>query len=470
MADPSDQPKIDFSALSAVIAEGYQEAAIVQPGPPIEIFGQRAAPTIVFTPLQQTSGKFYYECKTHTGGYMQLGWAGKNFNADVNKGKGAGDDAHSWAYDGYRCLKWHDNKKEKYGQKWNAGDVIGIAVDIEGAKISFTLNGVDMETAFDGVNFKGDAVYPCITLLRGERVTVHLGVEGNPFCHDPPSGFKPLTITQDVSRKDDDDYSKFASHAVIINMGLSEGSFFGSFPGEIMVTMMRRGLDYEKKKNAMLGAGYDATIAKTELEEFDFPSKLAHCDPMGLSRDEVLALICYTLEKPPVYRYFNNDNRKGYAGDGKDFPILSYLLKEACRKILASCPKPERTRDLYRGTSIPFSASVGQIVRFGAYTSSTQSKKVADEFRVKQGSSGTQFVITSKLGAPIKFLSAYPEEEEVLIPPYETFEVVKVEGTECIYMKSIVPDDLVDGYVDKGVGIYNVEYLGDKFKQLKVEN
>ena len=36
-------------------------------------------------------------------------------------------------------------------------------------------------------------------------------------------------------------------------------------------------------------------------------------------------------------------------------------------------------------------------------------------------------------------------------------------------MKSIVPDDLVDGYVDKGVGIYNVEYLGE-LKQLKVEN
>ncbi|XP_072042240.1 uncharacterized protein [Amphiura filiformis] len=467
MADTSTRPTIDFSSLVEVLQEGYQEAAIVQPGPPIEIFAQRAAPTVIFKPLQQTSGKYYYECKTHTGGYMQIGWADQNFKPKITEGKGVGDDAHSWAYDGYRCLKWHDNKKQQYGQKWKADDVIGIAVDVDAAKISFSLNGADLGIAFEGVTFKG-GIYPCITLLRGERISLYFGLEGNPFCHKPSSGFVPLTITEDATSADTE-FNKFSSHATVISMGLSEGSFSDSFAGEIMVTMMGRGLDYEKKKNALVGAGYDATLIKTELKEFDFASKLTHCDAIGLTRNEVLAIICYTLEKPPVYRYFNSDNRKGYAADGIDFPILWYLLKEACRKTLASFPKTERTKDLYRGTSVPFSASPGQIIRFGAFTSATQSKKVADEFQNQQNTTGTQFVITSKLGAPIKFLSAYPEEEEVLIPPYEAFEVVSVEGTARIFVKSAVPDELVDEYINGGGSVYGMKYLENKLEQLKLD-
>lgn len=57
-------------------AENYQEAAIILEGPPIEIFAQRTAPTVVMKPLRQRHGKFYFECKTNTGGYMQLGSMG----------------------------------------------------------------------------------------------------------------------------------------------------------------------------------------------------------------------------------------------------------------------------------------------------------------------------------------------------------------------------------------------------------
>ena len=56
-----------FASVAEVMDTVYQEAAIILPGPPIQILAQRAAPTIVLKTMQQTHGKFYYECKTYTG-------------------------------------------------------------------------------------------------------------------------------------------------------------------------------------------------------------------------------------------------------------------------------------------------------------------------------------------------------------------------------------------------------------------
>ena len=440
--------EIDFKSLATVEgAENYQEAAIILEGPPIEIFAQRAAPTVVLKPLRQTQGKFYFECKTNTGGYMQLGWADESFRAIAVEGKGCGDDEHSWAFDGMRCLKWHNNHKEQYGRHWKAGDVICVAINLDEKEISFGLNGDwggEMGRAFSGVSFEGD-VYPCLSLMRGERVQINLGTQTNPFACTPPDGFLPLTVTHpaDTSQAE---YSRFSSFSHVIQMGLSENSFTVSFPGEIMVKMMGRGLQYEGKKNALIHAGYEETLKKWKENRESIESELGRA---GLTNDEVFAIICYTLEKPPVYRHFNGDTRKRYTGDGMDFPILSYLLREACRKLLAATPRENRTRIVYRGVSIPFGAEPGQIVRFGSYTSTTGSTSVAEDFQ--KNSTGTQFVIVTKIGASIKMLSAFPEEDEILIPPYEVFRVHRAEEAPSrIYLASCFEDEFVDRYVLDG--------------------
>lgn len=448
---------LDYNNLATVVgAEYFQEAAIILAGPPIEMFAQRGAPTVVLKPLRQASGKFYYECKTATAGYMQLGWADEDFQAIADQGKGCGDDAHSWAYDGKRCLKWHENKKEKYGEAWSAGDIIGIAIDIDQRQITFSLNGKDLGEAFKNISISG-AVYPCMSLARGERVQIFLGNESDPFHHQPPAGFLPLTITFPPEVIKEDPYNKFSSRANVINMGLAEHSFNVSFPGEMMVTMMRRGLDYEAKKNALIHGGYEETLKKWQ----QIKDTLGNIDNIGLTKDEIYAIICYTLQKPPVYRYFNGDARKGYGGDGMDFPILTYLLREACRKILATTPKEERTKIVYRGNSVPFAAEVGQKVRFGSYTSTTANRKVADEFQ--KTSTGTQFVIVTKIGAPIKMLSVFPEEEEVLLPPYEIYRIHRIEESpSVIHLASVFEDDFVERYVADGNTVYEANNMAKK--------
>lgn len=452
--------EIDFKSLAKVEgANNYQEAAIILGGPPIEIFAQRVAPTVVLKPLRQTHGKFYFECKTNTGGYMQLGWADESFQASAIDGKGCGDDEHSWAYDGMRCLKWHNNQKDQYGRRWKAGDVICIAVNLEDKEVSFGLNGEwddKMGIAFTGISFAG-GVYPCLSLLRGERVQINLGVKTNPFIFTPPKGFLPLTLTHPIQTSD---CSRFATFARVIKMDLSKDSFTVSFPGQIMVEVMGRGLAYEGKKNAMIHAGIEQTL-KTWEEKKDWIQAELGC--AGLTNDEIYAIICYTLENPPVYRYFNSDTRKGNAADGMDFPILSFLLREACRKILAVTPKENRTRIVYRGVTINFAAEPGQIVRFGSYTSTTGNISVAEDFQ--KNSSGTQFVIVTKIGASIKSLSAFPEEDEILIPPYEVFKVHRIEETPSrIYLSSCFDEDFVERYVLDGNMVNEAEAFVRKLK------
>lgn len=87
-----------------------------------------------------------------TGGLAQFGWSTKDHQPDASKyarahiaccsiarstralrGRGCGDDAHSWGYDGFRGLKWHNGRSELYGGKeaWRPGDIIGCAVDLD---------------------------------------------------------------------------------------------------------------------------------------------------------------------------------------------------------------------------------------------------------------------------------------------------------------------------------------------------
>lgn len=295
--------------------------------------------------------------------------------------------------------------------------------------------------------------------MIGERVQIHIGNEANPFVFAPPEGFLPLTVTHSV-KISESDYGKFSSFARVIQMGFSEESFTASFPGEIMVKMMGRGLAYEGKKNAMIQAGYEQTLKTWEEKK---ESVQAELDRAGLTNDEIYAIICYTLEKPPVYRYFNSDTRKGYSGDGMDFPILSYLLRESCRKLLAATPKDNRTRTVYRGVTVNFAAEPGQIIRFGSYTSTTGNISVAEEFQ--KNSNGTQFVIVTKIGASVKALSAFPEEDEVLIPPYEIFKVHRIEETPSrIYLSSFFDDNFVERYVLDGNVVNEAEALVKKYK------
>ncbi|KNC46353.1 E3 ubiquitin-protein ligase RNF123 [Thecamonas trahens ATCC 50062] len=135
------------------------------------------------------ASKWMYEVVLETEGVMQIGWAtmGCKFTTE----EGVGDSPDSYAYDGSRVRKWNCASYE-YGERWKAGDVIGVAIDLDDGTISFYRNGLDLGVAFTDVAFAapGMAYFPSVSLSRHERVWVNLGA--SPFRFAVP-GYAPLS-------------------------------------------------------------------------------------------------------------------------------------------------------------------------------------------------------------------------------------------------------------------------------------
>ncbi|XP_042259647.1 T-cell ecto-ADP-ribosyltransferase 1-like [Thunnus maccoyii] len=74
----------------------------------------------------------------------------------------------------------------------------------------------------------------------------------------------------------------------------------------------------------------------------------------------------------------------------------------------------------YRRTNVAFTGNVNDIIRFGIFASSS---KRTDLTRF---GSKTCFKIKTCSGAYLKNYSWFPKEEEVLIPPYETFNITNI--------------------------------------------
>lgn len=135
------------------------------------------------------SGKWYYEINLTTAGCMQFGWVDLAYEGSADQGQGVGDDAHSWAYDGWRKLKWHD-LSTSWGSKWSPGDVIGVAVDMDNLTMTFSLNGfteeIGMGLAFSNFSFHG-GVYPCASFNRNEKFQFNFGYSSFKFM---PEGYR----------------------------------------------------------------------------------------------------------------------------------------------------------------------------------------------------------------------------------------------------------------------------------------
>lgn len=128
---------------------------------------------------------FCYEAEVVTDGVMQVGWAEDRFVASMEAGDGVGDNVHSWAFDGARCLKWN-GESEVYGKPWSAGDVVRATVTLAAtataeaggelctATFAFSLNGEELGTAFTTPLARSVHLFPALSLEAGEVVRVGL--------------------------------------------------------------------------------------------------------------------------------------------------------------------------------------------------------------------------------------------------------------------------------------------------------
>ncbi|NXB77381.1 NRT2 ribosyltransferase, partial [Donacobius atricapilla] len=187
------------------------------------------------------------------------------------------------------------------------------------------------------------------------------------------------------------------------------------------------------------GCGPAMTTALTALNRFEFlrnphfawfwPQAAAewhkrgsHVSPLA-SPAQAIALMAYTMSD--LYREFNAAVRVAGRSpqqyrDNFHFKTLHFLLTQALETLRHA--QNRQCRRVFRGVQdVHYIARRGQRVRFGQFTSTSLSNETAQTY-----GTDTIFQVQTCHGVNIRQFSMYPEEEEVLIPPFETFEVTEV--------------------------------------------
>ncbi|XP_073324109.1 ecto-ADP-ribosyltransferase 5-like [Pagrus major] len=145
--------------------------------------------------------------------------------------------------------------------------------------------------------------------------------------------------------------------------------------------------------------------------------KLEHREDKALTIDHLQAICAYTDDN--MYKMFNDAVRtQGSLYDSSfKFHSLHFLLISAIQ-ILKSDGYCHTT---YRRSDVRFTGKVNDRIRFGSFASSSFRTYLTDFGH------GTCFKIETCLGAPLKNYSVYDDTEaEVLIPPYEVFNITEI--------------------------------------------
>ncbi|XP_070780372.1 ecto-ADP-ribosyltransferase 5-like [Enoplosus armatus] len=148
--------------------------------------------------------------------------------------------------------------------------------------------------------------------------------------------------------------------------------------------------------------------------------KLEHEDrgDEALTKDHKQAICVYTSDDLKFYEKFNEAVRTNKSIYGTSFPYhsLHFWLTSAIQILNNN----KNCLITYRRTNTKFSGNVNQIIRFGFFASSSREPNLTNFGKT------TCFKIKTCSGA---FLKKYPrlkdKEQEVLIPPYEKFNITK---------------------------------------------
>lgn len=145
--------------------------------------------------LAKNKGRWYYEAVLGRGiEETHVGWATRDFNAQAH----VGQDEHGWAADGLRHFFWNNGPtRVKWPQTWQAGDVIGCAVDLDAGEMIFFHNGMyALPTPFERVDAQMP-IFPVVS-ARGEY-TLCFTEQSFKYMPDKKLGFQALMEASEAS-------------------------------------------------------------------------------------------------------------------------------------------------------------------------------------------------------------------------------------------------------------------------------
>ncbi|XP_066536223.1 NAD(P)(+)--arginine ADP-ribosyltransferase 1-like [Hoplias malabaricus] len=197
----------------------------------------------------------------------------------------------------------------------------------------------------------------------------------------------------------------------VFPLDMAEKSVDDSYEGcreNMKNKVLSRYLEQEKKKTPGFAAAWNQALNKRKKHE--------------LGKYQSAAIYMYTKEPKNEnnfsYKKFNEATRDGsqaYLSDKFQFYTLHFFLTDAIQQLKRNCVTT------YRRTKVKFVTNVlKKKIRFGSFTSTSVYMNVTRFGEV------SCFQVKTCEGAAIAKYSAMEVEKEVLIPPYEVFEVTAI--------------------------------------------
>ena len=151
--------------------------------------------SVGFPETPSLHGQVYYELElARVGPTPQIGWATTGFAPDERMG--VGNDACSWGADGVHSKLWHDGTNQEWSVRWEDGDVVGCAADLEQGTLWFGRNG-EWSVTFEGCSAEWSAgVFPAIS---GQAMA--FAINGAPRFPGPSPQFKSIVAPGEWPQK-----------------------------------------------------------------------------------------------------------------------------------------------------------------------------------------------------------------------------------------------------------------------------
>ncbi|XP_035036921.1 ecto-ADP-ribosyltransferase 5-like [Hippoglossus stenolepis] len=223
--------------------------------------------------------------------------------------------------------------------------------------------------------------------------------------------FKSLPM--EVNQRRDNIILKEVDQSSNIPLNMVEESVDDMYFGcnELMMRMVKSKYFEEKYVNKTFENAWNE--AEKCAEE-----RIARLEDEGLTKDHLRAICVYTYDE--IYSVFNNAvriKRNNYRSSFQ-FHYLHFMLTSAVQ-ILNNNNYCHTT---YRRNSERFTGQINHIIRFGSFASSSYKP-----YLVRFGNE-TCFKIKTCSGAFLKHYTFYnyEDEVEVLIPPYEMFNITEI--------------------------------------------
>nr|XP_008170970.1 ecto-ADP-ribosyltransferase 5-like isoform X2 [Chrysemys picta bellii] len=210
-------------------------------------------------------------------------------------------------------------------------------------------------------------------------------------------------------------------------------------------------LEKEKSMSSVFSRVWENSEQKWELVKKKIPL------PTGFKDEHGRAIIAYTDDD--FHRELNAAVRE--AGISRahymasfQFKAFHYYLTRASQLLRGRCDVMYK-RTVYRGVSARFQHTGSGHIRFGYFASSSFDIGIAKTF-----GTDTLFAIHTCFGAEIRAFSRIQEEEEVLIPVHEIFNMSRGQRNNRFVLRS----------TNRTCSHFNCAYLGGEKNQICVDN